>query len=264
MRGTTFWKTFAKTLPVILFTGIVGPIFLIVYFVLDDAPGWMLWAGAALLALLVAVAAAVSSSITRNGRLRAALDAHGVPAIGRIVGLRETGTELNGRRVMALDLEVDGPRVDPFTTRITTAVPVAATEAISAGLLGLFVGDDRTATVDWKATALYTGRRPARFVSDARGQTYDLTGRADELLLIVDVLRRHGIPLAGTLDVPDLPAAHAEIQEIVDEYGSDHDTSATRQATVSRRLADIDQLLDYGQITRGEYEALRARILDSV
>ncbi|ALG84010.1 hypothetical protein [Gordonia phthalatica] len=264
MRGTTFWKTFAKTLPVLLLTGIVGPVFLILYVVVDEAPAWLLWSGAVIVAILVAVVAAMVLSVTRNGRLRAALDAHGVPAIGRIVDARETGTEVDGRRVMVLDLDVEGPRVDRFTTRFTTTVPVSAAAALDKGLLGVFVGDDRVVATDWKATALYTGRRPARFVSESRNKTYDLTGRADELLRIVDVLRRHGIALGGALDVRDDPEARTEIQAIVDAFAADHDASETKRETVSRRLSDLDDLLGYGQITRGEYDSLRARILNSI
>lgn len=264
MRGTSFWKTFAKTLPRVLLTGIVGPIFLILHLVLDDAPGWLFWAGSGILGVVVLVTALISATVTAAARERRSRAAHGVPAIGRIVGSRDTGTERNGRPVVVFDVDVDGPRVDPFTTRVETAVPTTLLGSSTSGRLGLFVGGDRTVTVDWRATALYRGQTPAHLVSEARGKTYDLTGCADHLLRIVDVLRRHGIALGGALDGGDSAEARTQIQAIVDEFGMAQESSESRRETVSRRLADVEQLLGYGQITRGEYEALRARILHSI
>lgn len=270
MIDGAFWKSFAKMLGYCLICGVVGPAFLVLYAILDTRQSWMLWLGVLITVGVVILAFCITLATSRTQRLMEVLSAHGTPAIGRIVGMRETGTEINGRRVVFFDLRVAGPRVPEFSTTLKTPLPTTAMGAVAKGMLGLFVGDDRKVTIDWKATGLYTGQMPAQFHSTAHDHTVDLTGQADYLLRIVDVLRRHGIALGPTLDIRSDPEVRTEVQAIVDEYAQSQrfapqEKQAPRsERSVADRLASLDQLLADSQISQSEYDQLRARVLGAI
>jgi hypothetical protein len=68
--ASSFWVSFAKTLPFMLLCGIVGPIFLALYFLIDDpTAGWLLPWGLIITIGDVALAAAMAAANTGNARL---------------------------------------------------------------------------------------------------------------------------------------------------------------------------------------------------
>ncbi|MDR2279319.1 MAG: SHOCT domain-containing protein [Gordonia sp. (in: high G+C Gram-positive bacteria)] len=215
-----FLKVFLKSLAFMLVAGAVGPAFLIIYFLMgDDGPSWMLWNGIGWTAVDV-IAAYVFARFTVSSAARTSvLQASGVPGLGHIVGMHETGMLINDRRVVKFTLRVTGPRVSEFTTEVSAALPVIASGAIAKGVLGVFVGDDgRSASIDWDATGLYAGTMPAKFESSADGRTYDLTGNAEALVQIIDVMRRNGIALNSMVDVRSNSAVRDEVMAIVHRY----------------------------------------------
>ncbi|QRY61624.1 SHOCT domain-containing protein [Gordonia sp. PDNC005] len=267
-----FLRVFLKSLAFMLVAGAVGPAFLIIYFLMgDEGPSWMLWNGIGWTAVDV-IAAYVFARFTVGSAARTSvLQASGVPGLGHIVGMHETGMLINDRRVVKFTLRVTGPRVSEFTTEVSAALPVIASGAIAKGVLGVFVGDDgASASIDWDATGLYTGTMPAKFESSADGRTYDLTGNAEALVQIVDVLRRNGIALNSMIDVRSNPAVRDEVMAIVHRYGDAPTvvpSPSTPQAdtrTLTQRLTELDSLFSGGRITREEYERLRAKAIDAV
>ena len=67
MSARSFLVAFAKTLPMMLVFGIVGPIFLAFYFLLDDpTTGWMLTWGLVVTVSDVLLAVVVAASMSRG------------------------------------------------------------------------------------------------------------------------------------------------------------------------------------------------------
>lgn len=297
MADTRLAKTFAKTFAFTLIAGIVGPIFLIMYFVIGDDAGqsitWMLWTGAAITLLDLALALFFAVLITRNSERSAHLAVHGYPAVAEVTSLEETATEINGRRVIKFGLRVHGPRVPPFTVERRMTVPTIALGLLSQRVLAALVEPDTESfDIDWNLTQLYAGALPTTISCAEDGADYDLTGHAQALVQILDLLQRNGIPIdEGQLDLRSNPVVRAEVMDIARRYGkatatggaapraaaaasspdsaagsAPHPAAMTAPAgrTVSERLSELDHLFAGGRVSRAEYDALRAKILDSV
>lgn len=62
------------------------------------------------------------TNLADAARTRNELLAHGAEGLGRIVGLRETGTMVNYQPEVQLDLEVQGAQGQRFTTRCNAVI----------------------------------------------------------------------------------------------------------------------------------------------
>ncbi len=94
---------------VLLFGGVIGPIYLIVYFAfLSPADrqyvGWLLWAGWLITVADVLVALAVANYRAKSTVKTAALEQHGELALARVTGMKGTGTEINDQPLVKLAL----------------------------------------------------------------------------------------------------------------------------------------------------------------
>ena len=111
-----------------LFTGFIGPLFLIVYFALPSLFGamsydtgtggmvntqqaiqWMLWLGLLITTVTAVVAVWLANRGAKSSAKSAALHQAGVLATAQIMGLAETGMRINERPVVSLDLRIAGP-----------------------------------------------------------------------------------------------------------------------------------------------------------
>ena len=96
---------------VLLCGGLVGPIFLVVYFTLglDNLLQWMLYVGLLITVADVAIALALTNYGAKSAAKSAELEQHGVLALAQITGLSETGTRINEQPVVKVNLHVSGP-----------------------------------------------------------------------------------------------------------------------------------------------------------
>ncbi len=134
--------------------------------------------------------------------------------------------------------------------------------------------------IDWDASALVAGATPAQFTVDEDNRTYDLTGRADPLLKILNVLHVNGIPLGGTIDVRSNPVVRQQVIDIV-RRSADDAAPATGGSpsvpdgsplpmytppppTVSQRLQELETLRATGAVTQAEYDVKRREILNDL
>lgn len=224
MKNPGFWPTFFKLAAFMLIAGIVGPIFIVMYFVIGDVAGaglsWMLWTGIAVTVLDIALAWLIAAMMTKGRMAAAQLQAEGFPAVADVTSLTETSMQINDRRVIAFDLRIHGPRVPAFEATLRTPVPTIAIGLLSARKLAV-IADPATQKfeVDWNLTQLYAGFMPTRITSVEDGRTYDLTGNSDALVEIFDVLSRHGLPVAAEMDLRGNPEARAEVMAIAERYG---------------------------------------------
>src|SRR4051794_5116392 len=105
-------------LMVLLCGGLVGPIFLVVYFTLgiDGLLSWMFWAGLAITVLDVLIALALTNWGEKSAAKTALLEQAGVLALAQITGLTETGTRINEQPLVKVHLHISGPGITPFDT----------------------------------------------------------------------------------------------------------------------------------------------------
>ena len=211
-------------LTVLLCGGLVGPIFLIVYFALGPmarpALTWMYWVGL----LVTAAAILVALALTRYRAVSAArhelLTAAGVLAPVRITGISDTPVFVNNQQMITVRMHVDTPGGPGFDAEQTMASSPARMQILGGRtLVALVAPGTQDYEIDWDASALVSGAVPAEFTLDEDDTTYDLTGKAGPLMEILGVLHAHGIPLSGTIDVRSDPAVRRQVMDIVRRAG---------------------------------------------
>jgi hypothetical protein len=275
-----FWRYLKSQLLVLLCGGMVGPIFLAVYFALGAQPllKWMFWTGLAVTALDVLVALWLVGAGTRSSARSAALEQHGVLAVARIVGMAETGTRVNGRPLVRLTLRIDGPGIAPFTTEDRVLGSVTRLPMLTSGRLVVRVlPGTQDHDIDWNRSALISGAAPAVFTLDEDGRSYDLSGQTEPLMEIMRLLKDHGIPLSGTIDIRSNPAVRQQVMAIVRSASASREApaapsgapavppvAAPPQRSAAERLQELETLRAMGTISDEEYTAKRQQILSEL
>jgi hypothetical protein len=225
LRYVMLWRHVIAQIAVFLCGGLTGPIFLAIYFLSgeEDELAWMLWVGAALTVGSVLVGVVVGHFIGRGvakleqyRQRRDHLRQRGVLALAEVTGYAETGTWINERPVVKVDLHVEGQGLAPFDTQTRTTVGVTAMPVL-AGRRVVVLVDPAThdCEIDLQASALVSGVMPMRLTSAEDNTTYDITGQAGPVMEILQVLRSNGIPLGGSFDFRSNPVVHQQVQEIL-------------------------------------------------
>ena len=106
-------------LMVLLCGGLVGPIFLVVYFALGlgSILSWMFYAGLIVTVLDVLIALWLTNYGAQSAAKTAELEQYGVLALAQITGLTETGTRINEQPLVKVSLHISGPGITPFDTQ---------------------------------------------------------------------------------------------------------------------------------------------------
>ncbi|MGU3293468.1 SHOCT domain-containing protein [Williamsia sp. M5A3_1d] len=270
-RRRGFPRVFLTTLAQMMLFGIVGPIFLVMYVVIDEPGiGWMLYWGVAVTAIDVAAAVVISFARVRTADTMARLEVSGVLAAADITAVEQTGVQINDQPVMRLSLRVHGDGIATFDASNKTVVPLIHLPVVNARRLAvLVVPGTEHLVIDWPRSALLSGVVPAVLTDPADGTTYDLCGRSGPLLQVLRILKAHGIKGDG-LTIGDDPAARAEVMGVVrgvvpqSATGASADTPVASEQTVGQRLAELENLRVTKAITESEYATARSRILESL
>ncbi|QLL08324.1 SHOCT domain-containing protein [Mycobacterium vicinigordonae] len=256
---------------VLLCGGLVGPIFLVVYFAtgFGELLSWMFYVG-----LLITVAdVLIAIALTYYGANAQAksefLEQHGVLALAQIVGLTETGTRINDQQVVKVRLHVSGSGITPFESEDRVIASVTRLGNLTAGKLVVLV--DPTTNeyrIDWERSALVNGLVPAQFSVEEDGRTYDLRGQAGPLLEILQILKANNIALNRMVDVRSNPGLRQQIQAVVRRSAAQQSGPAgyptAAQASVSDRLQELDSLRASGVVNEQEYASKRAQIIAEI
>ncbi|MFW0788860.1 SHOCT domain-containing protein [Gordonia sp. CPCC 205333] len=280
--GSGFLGAFLKSLAFIMVCGIVGPIFLVMYFVIDEPGiGWMLWTGLGVTILNVVIAFFVARGSANFTAKMTRMQATGHMALADITSLRQTNMQINDQPVMQLGLRIHGDGIPTFDVDIRKTVPIVAQAMLHRRVLAVLVDPaTREFEIDWQATGMITGSVPAQFTSSEDGRTYDLTGQPEPLIKILEVLRKYGVGNSGTIDLRGNPLARAEVMAIVRQYGAGAQsatspyggagqagvaptslTKPTPHRSLTERLAELDNLYSAGRIDAAEYQQARQRVL---
>lgn len=273
---------------ILLCGGLVGPIFLVVYFALGPMAkselNWMFWWGL----LVTAADVLVALALTQNGMKAEARHQHltrtGVLCTARITGMQDTALFVNEQQMIKVNLHIDVPGTAGFDTQITVPASPTRMRVLNGHILIALVEPGTTNfEIDWNASALLAGAVPAEFTVDEDHRTYNLTGREDSLLQILNVLHVNGIPLGGTIDIRSNPVVRQQVIDIVrrsaaaggsgvgDSRPSDQEAGGPRPSplpvytppppTVSQRLQELETLRATGAVTQAEYDTKRREIL---
>lgn len=262
---------------VLLCGGIVGPIFLIVYFALGAMARpllhWMFWAGLFVTAADVLAALALANHSAKTEARHEFLRRNGALALARVTGIGDTPVFVNDQQMIEVDLRIEPPGQPAFTDQQTmVSSPTRMQTLTGHRLVALVEPGTENYEIDWDASALVAGVIPAEFTIDEDRTTYDLTGRGGPLMEILQVLHAHGIPLSGTVDIRSDPAVRRQVSDIVRRAahtsGSDSVPVPTAPAvdlppplTVSQRLQQLDTLHATGGISESEYNEKRKQII---
>ncbi|UCZ63597.1 SHOCT domain-containing protein [Mycolicibacterium phocaicum] len=261
---------------VLLCGGLVGPIFLAVYFFSgqDELLKWMFWAGL----LVTAIDVLVALGLAGFGQMRSAeleqLEAGGVLALAEVTGIGETGTRINDQPLVKLNLQISGPGLAPFQAQDKVLASVSRLPMITARKLVVLV-DPATNKfhIDWQRSALVSGMMPVRLTSEQDGRTYDLTGRSGPIMAILQILKANGVALEGMADLRSNPAVRQQVMDVVRRAtAAEREPAAAPAAappvvppppapSTAQRLQEIETLRAMGTISEAEYTAKRAQII---
>ena len=211
------WR-YLKVQASMLMYGMIGPMFLVLYFFSDrdEFMRMFLWSGLGLTAVAVLFAVVFTVKGEKSAALAAELERTGVLALAQVVGIQETGTEIRGKPLINLTLQISGPGLQPFTTQDRVLAPMERMTMITNRKLVALV-DPATGKfqIDWERSALTSGLTPAEFTFEGEEGSYDLSGQIEPLMEILRILKANGIRLNDEVDWASYPAARQQVRALV-------------------------------------------------
>jgi hypothetical protein len=279
------WRYIKAQLMVLLCGGLVGPIFLAVYFATgqDSLLKWMFYVGLLVTGADVLIALAIANFGAKSAAKTQALEQSGVLALAQITGMGETGTRINDQPVVKLQLHIEGPGTAPFSAQDRVIASVTRLGNLTSRKLVVLV-DPATQKfhIDWERSALINGLVPATFTIAEDNRTYDLSGQTGALMEILQILKANGIGMNNMIDLRSNPVARQQVQTIVRRAAAQQapagpapGPSAAAPAapqypfsapgpSTSQRLQELETLRATGAVSEEEYTAKRAQILSDL
>jgi hypothetical protein len=279
------WRYIKAQLMVLLCGGLVGPIFLAVYFATgeDSILKWMFYVGLLITAADVLIALALANFGAKSAAKTAALEQTGVLALAQITGMGETGTRINDQPVVKLQLHIEGPGIAPFDSQDRFIASVTRLGNLANRKLVVLVDPNtQQYQIDWERSALINGLVPATFTVAEDNRTYDLSGQTGALMEILQILKANGIGMNNMIDLRSNPAARQQVQAIVRRAAAQQasvrpgppPTSGTPpppqypamapEPSTSQRLQELETLRATGAVSEEEYNAKRRQILSDL
>jgi hypothetical protein len=285
-----FIRYLKSQLMVLLCGGLVGPIFLIVYFATgqESLLKWMFFVGLLITAADVLIALALANYSAKSDAKTRALEQSGVLALAQITAITETGTRINEQPLVKLNLHIEGPGITPFDTQDRVIASVTRLGNITARkLVALVDPSANDYQIDWERSALVNGLVPAQFTIAEDNKTYDLSGQAGPLMEILRILKANNIPAGGMADLRSNPVLRQQIQAIVRRAAGQQTQAANGAApppmpapaaaqvaappvlagptpSIAQRLQELETLRAAGAISDAEYSSRRQQIISEI
>ena len=267
-------------LVVLLCGGLVGPIFLVVYFTLGlgSLLQWMLYVGLLITVADVLIALALTNYGAKSAAKTAELEQYGVLALAQITGLTETGTRINEQPVVKVNLHIAGPGFVPFDGQDRVIASVTRLGNLTARKLVVLVNPTtQEYQIDWERSALVNGLVPAQFAVAEDNRTYDLSGQAGPLMEILQILKANNVPLNRMVDIRSNPVLRQQIQAVVRRAaeqqapapqpapaGGPVPVVTPAQPSIAQRLQELETLRASGALSDQEYNSRRAQIISEI
>jgi Short C-terminal domain len=263
-------------LMVLLFGGLVGPIFLVVYFAIGQTSllSWMFYVGLLITVADVLIALWLTNYGAKSAAKSAELEQHGVLALAQITGLTETGTRINEQPLVKVNLHISGPGLVPFDSQDRVIASITRIGNLTARKLVVLVNPTtQEYQIDWERSALVNGLMPAQFTLAEDNKTYDLSGQAGPLMEILQLLKANNIPLNRMVDMRSNPALREQVQAVVRRAAAQQvpaqaapaaqppPVGTPPQQSIAQRLQDLENLRASGALTEEEYNSRRAQII---
>ena len=274
-----FARYLKTQLMVLLCGGLVGPIFLVVYFAVGQQSllQWMLYVGLLITVADVLIALWLANFGAKSAAKKAELEQHGVLALAQITGLSETGTRINDQPLVKVDLHIFGPGFVPFDSQDRVIASVTRLGNLTARKLVVLVNPStQEYQIDWERSALVNGLVPAQFTLAEDNKTYDLSGQAGPLMEILQILKANNIPLNRMVDIRSNPVLRQQIQAVVRRAAGQAQAApagiaqpaapvaAPAQQSIAERLQELETLRTSGAVTEQEYTSRRAQIISEI
>ncbi|MGO9384903.1 MAG: SHOCT domain-containing protein [Mycobacterium sp.] len=267
-------------LMVLLCGGLVGPIFLIVYFTLGlgSLLQWMFYVGLFITVADVLIALALANYGAKSSAKTAELEQSGVLALAQITGITETSMWVNNQQVVKVHLRIAGSGFLPFDTEDRVTASVTRLGNLNARKLVVLVNPTtQEYRIDWERSALVNGLVPAQFTLAEDNRTYDLSGQAGPLMEILQTLKANNVPLNQAGDLRSNPVLRQQIQAVV-RRAAEQQAPAAQPApgagpapvvtpphpSVAQRLQELESLRATGAVTDQEYSSRRAQIISEI
>jgi hypothetical protein len=270
---------------VLLCGGLVGPIFLAVYFATGQSGllKWMFWVGLLITAADVLIAIALANFGAKSAAKSQALEQGGVLALAQVVGIQETGTRINEQPLVKIDLQISGPGIRPFSSQDRVIASLTRLPMItSRKLVALVDPATNEYQIDWERSSLVSGMMPANFTIAEENKTYDLTGQTGPLMDILQILKANGIGMNNMIDLRNNPAARQQVQAVVRRAAAAQQAPAAApgaapyppprpaapyapppppEPSAAQRLQELETLRATAAISEAEYTAKRQQII---
>jgi hypothetical protein len=274
-----FARYLKTQLMVLLCGGLVGPIFLVVYFAVGQQSvlQWMFYVGLLITVADVLIALWLANFGAKSAAKKAELEQHGVLALAQITGLSETGTRINDQPLVKVDLHIFGPGFVPFDSQDRVIASVTRLGNLTARKLVVLVNPStHEYQIDWERSALVNGLVPAQFTLAEDNKTYDLSGQAGPLMEILQILKANNIPLNRMVDIRSNPVLRQQIQAVVRRAAEQAQAApagiaqpaapvaAPPQQSIAERLQELETLRTSGAVTEQEYTSRRAQIISEI
>ncbi len=274
-------------LTVLLFGGLVGPIFLIVYFALGPMArpylNWMFWVGLLITAADVLAALWLTNAGAKSAAKHEQLTQRGVLVLAQITGISDTSWFVNDQQMIKVNLHFDVPGQPGFEAQETMASSPVRMQILNAHkVVALVEPGTQKYEIDWNASALIAGVVPAQFTLAEDNKTYDLRGQVGPLMEIMQILRANNVPMNGTIDVRSNPVVRRQVMDVVRRAAPAQAAppAATPapapppmpqpylpqmpELSTAQRLQELETLRATGTITEAEYTAKRQQILSEL
>jgi hypothetical protein len=261
---------------VLLFGGLVGPIFIIVYFAmgeLRDSIVILFYVGILITIADVAIAIWLTKFGAQSAAKKADLEQHGVLALAQITGLTETGTRINDQPMVKVHLHISGSGIVPFDSEDRVIASVTRLGNLTARKLVVLINPTtQQYQIDWERSALVNGLVPAQFTLAEDNKTYDLSGQAGPLMEILQILKANNVPLNRMVDIRSNPVLRQQVQAVVRRAAEDRAPQAAPapaavgapQQPIALRLQELETLRTSGTLTDEEYNTRRAQIIAEI
>ncbi|MCV7206250.1 hypothetical protein B7435_02740 [Mycolicibacterium peregrinum] len=279
---STFWR-YVRIQAFVLMCGIVGPIFLVIYFVAGGDPmmKWMFWLGLLITAIDILIALGITAAGSKSAAQNEKLEQVGVLALAQVTGIHETGTRINEQPLVKLDLQISGPGIAPFASQDRVLASVSRLPMITnRKLVALVDPTTNEYRIDWERSSLVSGLMPATFTIAEENKTYDLTGQSGPLMEILQILKSHGIAINNMVDLRTNPAAREQVQAVVRRAAAQQAPApapapsaaapaaapflAPPAPSTAQRLQELETLRATGAVSEEEYAAKRQQIISDL
>ncbi|AIY45368.1 SHOCT domain-containing protein [Mycolicibacterium fortuitum] len=275
---STFWR-YVRIQAFVLLCGIVGPIFLAIYFVSGGDPmmKWMFWMGLLITAIDILIALGITAVGSKSAAQNAKLEQVGALALAQVTGIHETGTRINEQPLVKLDLQISGPGIAPFATQDRVLASMSRLPMITnRKLVALVDPATNEYRIDWERSSLVSGLMPATFTLAEENKTYDLTGQSGPLMEILQILKANGIGINNMVDLRSNPGVREQVQAVVRRAAAQQAPAPAPAApapassaqfmappapSTAQRLQELETLRATGAVSEDEYAAKRQQII---